>query len=321
MLNIPKVITTVFIIVLLLPACKRQSSNISGGKTDSLHFIFISTCANESFFDPVKKGMNDAAGMLNVSCEFTGTVEVDKSLQVKMVEDAINKKYDGIALNIIDTAVFDEVIKKAIDKGIPVVAFNVDDAHSSNARLGSVCQNLYQAGVTMGKEVSDNIPLNAKILLCLHSEGISALEERKQGILDALKEKNISCETIITGTEPEKACKIIKDKITSEAGIKAILCTGQADTEGAGLALEQTNNKSIFAAGFDLSAEILRLIDEGKLSFTIDQQPYIQGFYPVVQLTLYCRYGIKPSDIDAGATIIRKNDVNKVINLSKNKNR
>jgi simple sugar transport system substrate-binding protein len=50
---------------------------------------------------------------------------------------------------------------------------------------------------------------------------------------------------------------------------------------------------------------------------TIDQQPYTQGYYPVVQLALYCRYGIKPSDLDAGAGIVGKDDVDRIIGLSR----
>ena len=76
-------------------------------------------------------------------------------------------------------------------------------------------------------------------------------------------------------------------------------------------------NKGYITAGFDLSPEILRLVRNGMIKFTIDQQPYVQGFYPVIQLTLYCRYGIKPSNIDACAAIITKENVKNIMNLSK----
>jgi simple sugar transport system substrate-binding protein len=70
-------------------------------------------------------------------------------------------------------------------------------------------------------------------------------------------------------------------------------------------------------AGFDLSPEILRLIKEGIVSFTIDQQPYLQGFLPVVQLVLNIRYGIRPSAVDAGATVIDRSSVDAVMELSR----
>lgn len=54
---------------------------------------------------------------------------------------------------------------------------------------------------------------------------------------------------------------------------------------------------------------------QGVIKFTIDQQPYVQGFYPVVQLALYCRYGIKPPSMDAGATVITKSQAAGVMEL------
>ena len=87
--------------------------------------------------------------------------------------------------------------------------------------------------------------------------------------------------------------------------IRIVLGTGQSDTEAAGRALEaHFAGQGYWSAGFDLSPETLRLIQAGHIRCTVDQQPYIQGFYPVLQLTLYLRYGIVPSDIDAGAAII-----------------
>ena len=83
------------------------------------------------------------------------------------------------------------------------------------------------------------------------------------------------------------------------------------------MALERTAEKrNYYAAGFDLSPEILRLVKEGMIDFTIDQQPYVQGFYPVVQLALYCRYGIAPSNMDSGAGIISRENADEVMEFS-----
>jgi simple sugar transport system substrate-binding protein len=59
------------------------------------------------------------------------------------------------------------------------------------------------------------------------------------------------------------------------------------------------------------------LIKKGHIRCTVDQQPYVQGFYPVVQLTLLLRYGITPYDMDAGAAIIDRSNADKVLDLTK----
>ena len=111
---------------------------------------------------------------------------------------------------------------------------------------------------------------------------------------------------------------MVSRSLREHPDIKIVLGTGQSDTEAAGLAIEENfPHGGYWSAGFDLSPETLRLIDAGHIRCTVDQQPYVQGFYPVVQLTLYLRYGILPADIDAGATMIDRSNVRQVMELAK----
>jgi len=92
------------------------------------------------------------------------------------------------------------------------------------------------------------------------------------------------------------------------AGI--VLSTGEADTKATGLAIERHfKGNGYVAAGFDTGGEILRLVKAGTLQLTIDQEPYAQGYFSVVNLTLAHRQSIKPANVDTGATIIRAGDV------------
>ncbi len=283
-----------------------------------LWFVFITTCRDEDFFRPVKKGMEDAAKMLNVRCEFRGTAGVDVKAQVEMVRKAVAEGCDGIALNIIDPDAFDEVVQETVDKGVPVVAFNVDDHRTPNARLSAVCQRFYKAGKMLGERASAFVPDGGHVLMTMHDEGISALEDRLRGAQDVLKKRGITWKMAVTGAEPENASRVIVKALRNKLRIRTVLCSGQADTEGAGLALERHfKGKGYSAAGFDLSPNILRLIKAGHIRLTIDQQPYAQGFYPLVQLTLLRRYGIVPSNIDAGAGIIDRRNIDDVIDLNK----
>jgi simple sugar transport system substrate-binding protein len=283
-----------------------------------LRFIFITTCVEEAFFRPVERGMRDAAAMLNVDCKFTGTQGVDIGAQVAMVRQAVRDGYDGIALNIIDPLAFDGVVQEAITAGVPVVAFNVDDQATPNARLSAVCQQVYEAGKTLGRTCAAVIPANSHVLMTMHAAGVSSLDDRLRGEQEMLKLKGITWTVVITGNSSAEAERVITTELTKHPEIKFVLCTGQADTEGAGLAIEKHfADKGLSAAGFDLSPETLRLVAAGHIRWTIDQQPYIQGFYPVVQLAQYRRYGILPANIDAGASLIGKEQAPRVLELSK----
>ena len=310
-----------------LPLLALVASGLSGSANPAattqqaekrLRFIFITTCVDEDFFRPVQRGMRDAAALMNVECTFTGTKAVDLKAQAEMVRQAVKDRYDGIALNIIDPLAFDEVVQEASTAGVPVVAFNVDDHATPNARLSAVCQRVYDAGKILGKTCAAVMPEKSHVLMTMHAAGVSSLEDRLRGEQEMLKAKGITWTVAITGNTSAESEKVIAAELAKHPDIKFILCTGQADTEGAGLAIEKHfAGKGLSAAGFDLSPEILRLVKAGHIRWTVDQQPYIQGFYPVIQLTQYRRYGIFPANIDAGASLISADQADRVLELSR----
>jgi simple sugar transport system substrate-binding protein len=304
------------LLMFVRPACGAEPA----GKR--LRLIFITCSVEGKFFEPVKKGMQDAAAMMGVDAEFTGTRGVDLKAQAEMVRRAVKDGYDGIALNLIHPEAFDDVVKETIQRGVPVVAFNVDDHATPNARLAAVNQRLYDAGRTLAKHLAPAIPAGSHVLMTMHDPGISALEDRLRGEQDVLREKQVRWTVAITGNDAQKGVDVVAAALRQNPDIRIVLGTGQADTEAAGLALEKHfATGGFWSAGFDLSPNTLRLIQKGCIRCTIDQQPYIQGFYPVVQLTLYLRYGIMPSNMDAGAAIIDRTNVERVLELTAQKYR
>ncbi len=177
-----------------------------------------------------------------------------------------------------------------------------------------MCQGFYDAGRTLGTKVLEIVPPGSRVLMTMHDEGVSALNDRLRGAQEVLKKNNISWEVLISGNSVDQAVERISRKLKEHPDITIVLCTGQADTEGAGTAIERSF-RGYTVVGYDISPEILRLIEGGHIRFSIDQQPYVQGFYPVVELTQFCRYGIMPSSIDAGASIIDKANVDVVRDL------
>jgi len=300
-------------------SCSRSGVRESGRR---LRLAFITCAVNGKFFEPVKKGMNDAAAMMGVRCDFLGTEGVDVQAQAEMVRQAVADGYDGIAVNIIDPEAFDQVIQEATGRGVPVVGFNVDDHSTPNARLSSVNQRLYEAGEALAKHLLPHMPKAAHVLMTMHDEGVSALEDRLAGQQAVLKRKNIRWTVVVTGNDSVKGAEVIAETLRANPDIRIVLGTGQSDTEAAGRAIEKSfAGRGYWSAGFDLSPETLRLIRQRHIRCTVDQQPYIQGFYPVIQLTLYLRYGIVPSNIDAGAAIVDIANVEKIIELSRRRYR
>jgi simple sugar transport system substrate-binding protein len=301
---------------LFLALASRSPAAPPEGKP--LKLVFITCCRDEAFFGPVKQGMRDAAKAMGVECRFTGTPGVDLKAQAAMVRQAVADGVDGIALNLIDPVALDEAVEVATRKGVPVVAFNCDDRHTPNARLAGVCQDFYRAGAALGAAMADRVPAGSTVLITQHDLGISALDDRLRGIQESLKKKGIASKVICSTNDPPEATRRIAAELKAHPEIKVVLGTGLTDTEAAGRAIQREfAGQGRLAAGFDLTPEILAMLKSGVLQMTTDQQPYVQGYYPVVQLALYCRYRIRPSNLDAGASILTSQDADRVLALTK----
>jgi simple sugar transport system substrate-binding protein len=307
---------TLALSALLLAGCAAPPADGPGGKP--LRLVFITCAVDAPFFVPVKQGMRDAARMLDVTCTFTGTPGVDVKAQAEMVRRAAADGVDGIALNIIDPVAFDAAVQEAVKAGVPVVAFNVDDHATPNARLAAVCQRFPEAGRALARHVAPHLPRGSRVLFTQHDKGVSALDERLRGLREGLKERGVTGETIVTGNVSTKGAEAVAAALRKDLAIRAVLGTGQSDTEAAGLAIEKHfAGRGIWSAGFDMSPTTLRLIRTGHIRATVDQQPYVQGFLPVVMLAHHLRYGLRPSDVDAGAAIIDRANVDRVEALTR----
>ena len=65
---------------------------------------------------------------------------------------------------------------------------------------------------------------------------------------------------------------------------------------------------------------VLDAVRRGKLLFAVDQQPYLQGYMPVVLLTQRARYGLFPSQGDVVATgpnFVTRENAGRAIELSR----
>jgi simple sugar transport system substrate-binding protein len=283
-----------------------------------LRLLFLTPFAEYGFFAPVKKGVADAAQALGVEATFTGTPDGNVQVLAGQIRQAVQAGYDGIAVNLIDPVAFDTAVAEAIRQGVPVIAFNVDDSRTPNARLAAIGQHMLEAGRSFGRAVDGFIPPGSHVLLTMHDPNITALEERAAGAREVLQAKRLTWTTVITSTNPDTAVERIRAALAADPRLTVVLGTGSADTEAAGRAIEKYfPNQGYVAAGFDLSPEILRLVKAKVLRLTVDQQPYAQGYYAVVVLTLLRRYGLAPASINTGAAIITAESAEQVLALSK----
>ena len=254
------------------------------------------------FFNPVVKGAQDAAAAFNVDLDVQ-YANNDPVRQNDLIESAVATGVDGIAVAISSSDAFDESICTAVEAGVVVIGFNNDDLEGAagNCRQAYVGMNEEASGYELGIRMIEAFGLKEGDTVFNPREipEASFAVARGGGIERAMAEHGIKVETVRAGLDPAEAQNIMAQALIANPDIKAVFGTGSVtSTVGAG-AIKDAGVDIPFG-GFDLAVEIVNAVESGAMFATMDQQPYLQGYYPIAQIAMAARYGLTPTDVDTG---------------------
>jgi simple sugar transport system substrate-binding protein len=276
-------------------------------------FVFINHVTTNPFFVPTQYGIQDACALVNCSFQWTGDENADVGKMISATNAAISAKAAGLAIAVVDKNAFEAPIKKALSKGIPVVSYNADGARGGkHARMAYIGQDLYASGFEMGKRIVQLVP-KGDVALFIATPGALNIQPRIDGAIAAIKQsgKPVNPKAIATGAQVnDELSKIDAYYIGNKSKLKGMFAVDAGSTQGVGQVIQKHSAK-IPGGGYDLLPTTLDLIDKGFLKFTIDQQPYLQGFQPVMQLFLYKLSGglMFPSETNTGLLFVTKANV------------
>lgn len=311
-----------------LAACGTSNSNStnpsSGGGNYPGHpkwnFVFVNHVTTNPFFVPTLYGIQDACALVNCAYQWTGSENSIVSEMVSAMNTAISAKADGIAVAIVDKSAFNTPVENALAASIPVVAYNADaPVDSGNKRLAYIGQDLYQSGVALGNRIVSLVP-GGDIAGFIATPGQLNIQPRIDGAKAAIQAsgKPINFVEIATGAQLNDELSRIEAYYLGHQNLKGMVAVDAGSTQGLSQIMEKYNlqSKGIHAGGFDLQPKTLQEIKAGNLDFTIDQQPYLQGFIPVLQLFLYKLSGglMFPALTDTGLLFVDKNNVDPYLN-------
>jgi simple sugar transport system substrate-binding protein len=304
-----------------LAACGKESedsaaSNGSAGagnfpKTPKYRFVFVNHVTTNPFFVPTQYGAEDACALLKCEYQWTGSETANVSEMVNAFNTAISGNADGIAIAITDQKAFNGPTDKALEAGIPVVSYNADDP--GNSRLAYIGQDLFLSGVEMGKRIVQLVP-EGKVALFIATPGSLNIQPRIDGAIQAIKEsgKNIDYKTIATGAELNEELSRVDAWWIGNKDAKGMFAVDAGSTQSVGQVIEKykLRDQGVKGGGYDTLPKTLELLQADQLDFTIDQQPYLQGFYPVVQLFITKISGnlTGPAETNTGLKFVTKDD-------------
>jgi simple sugar transport system substrate-binding protein len=278
-------------------ACGKSSEDNENSKADdkggagdfpttpNWRFVFVNHVTTNPFFVPTQYGAQDASALFNTRFQWTGSKTSDVGEMVNAMNSAISAKADGIAVALIDTKAFNAPTERAMEAGIPVVSYNADEP--SNDRLAYIGQDLYLSGQEMGKRIVDLVP-SGKVGLFIATPGSLNIQPRIDGAIDSIKKsgKDIQYKTVATGAELNEELSRIDAWSLGNKDAKGMFAVDAGSTQAVAQVVQKykLRDKGVKAGGYDTLPKTLELLKANQLDFTIDQQAYLQGFYPVAQL-------------------------------------
>jgi simple sugar transport system substrate-binding protein len=250
----------------------------------SYKFTFVNHVTTNPFFVPTKYGAEDACTLLGCSYQWTGSQTSNVSEMVNAFNSAVSAGVDGIAISLVDLHAFNAPVESALGKGIPVVAYHADAA--GNARLSYIGQDLFVSGQEMGKHILSLVP-SGDIALFIATPGALNIQPRIDGAKDTIGSK-LNVDTIATGASVPGELSTIQSYAQSHSSVKGMFAVDAGSTQSVAQTIQKQGWKDkVKGGGYDLLKPTEELLQQGFIQFTIDQQPYLQGFLPVFELFMY----------------------------------
>ena len=274
-------------------------------------FTFVNHVTTNTFFTATQYGLQDAASILGIpKPQWTGSSTSATSDMVNAIDIAISGKVNGIATTLIDPTAFNAPVDHALHIGIPVIAYNADEP--GNNRMAYIGQSNTTAGAAAAAKIVKLIPKGSLIGMVIATPGTGNIQPRIDGALPTFQAAGMQTATVAGGALQAAETTAVQAWWEGHKDVKFMYAVDSGDSIAVAQCIANNNlaGKTL-GSGWDVGTQVLQGVSKGQLAFTIDQQAYLQGFIPVIQLFLYNISAglLKPSDTDTGLGFVTKTNV------------
>ncbi|MDR0359958.1 MAG: sugar ABC transporter substrate-binding protein [bacterium] len=306
----------------LLAGCESGNGGGGGGRGGGPYpshpdyrFVFVNHVTTNEFFVATRYGIADACALVGCQYQWVGSKNSDVGEMVDRMHAAISDKADGIAVPLVEATAFNEPTQRALDAGIPVIAYNADAPSSSgNPRLAYIGQDLYLSGRDLGQRIVQEVD-SGLVAGFIATPGQLNIQPRFDGAKAEIQAsgKPIQFEQITTGAEIPAELSAIEAWYLGHKDVKGMYAVDAGSTQGVAEIMQKYSlaSQGVKSGGYDLLTKTVSNIQQGHMGFTIDQQAYLQGFLPVLQLFLHKISGALtgPAHVDTGVKFVTKNNL------------
>lgn len=274
--------------------------------------FFAGGAEGDSFASIVYRGALAAARDLGANVQYVFSAW-DSQKMTQGLREAVSQDPDGIAMmgHPGGDAIM-PLAAEAAEKGIIMMYQNVDvpDVRAAHGG-GYVGAQLGPQGRALGAEAIRQFGLKAgdKAIVLANLTQVERAQ-REVGVMDVFKENGLEVIHVDTstwqGNDPNAGIPSISAALASNPDVKLVAFSGgqtlgntQTYFEAAGLTAGQVK-----AIGFDTNEAIMKGFKDGWIHLTSDQQPFLQGYMPVLSICQTAKFGLAPLNVDTGAGFI-----------------
>ncbi len=265
------------------------------------------------FFDDCNTGAQAAADAAGVGYQWVVPQNTQGATQVKIMEDLIARHVSGIAISVNEPKSVEGVIKQAIDAGIKVVTFDSDSAGSARSLyIGTINK---QAGVTMGNSMAEKLGGKGKVAIITGQLGASNLNERIDGVKEALAAFPDIQIVATEGTEDDlaKAVSVTEAILRGNPDLAGIFGMSQVGGPAVAKVMAQqefADRKGAVAVfAFDDLPDTIQGVKDGYINGIMVQRPVTMGKLAVEQLVSQIKGEAAGGNIDTGVTVVNADNL------------
>jgi simple sugar transport system substrate-binding protein len=270
----------------------------------SYKFTFVNHVTTNTFFTATIYGLQDAARILGIPTpQWTGSNNSIVSDMITALDTAVAANVAGIATTLIAPVSFDAPVNAALDKGIPVVAYNADEA--GNNRMCYIGQNNLTAGAAAAERIvaSGLVSKGDLVAMVIATPGSGNIQPRVDGAKPVFEAAGYETVEVAGGAAQPAELTAVPAWYLGHKDVKFMYTVDSGDSIAVADTIAKYNLKGkVGGSGWDVGVPVLQQVQQGALLFSIDQQAYLQGFVSTVQLFLYNISGglMKPCNTDTG---------------------
>ena len=285
------------------PAGSNASTDSASGPATSLFTaprkpdgeitIQIVTNGISPFWDPMAAGMRKAAAELGCKADWSGPANSEVGAQKQMVESALAKGADGIAVSCIDPDASVPIVETVLEKNVPMITFDSDSPKSR--RLVYIGTNNFNAGKAAGEAAVKLLPNGGKFVAFVGNISAANARERRDGFVEGIKGHNIELiDTIDDNKDPARARRNVEDAIT-KYGDQAQGFLGLYSYNGPAIVNALLSQKGLRdkykVVAFDAEPGTLEALEKGNVDATVVQKPFEFGYRSTKLLYLINKKG------------------------------